>query len=348
MWYATRESVKSSVDVKFSAYFDARVDEALESASRKVDGLCGRSPGFFAPTIATRYFDWPRKNMSPSWTLWLESNYLISATSLVSGGVTIATADYDLRRSDDLDAPPYDRIEIDLSSTAAFSAGDTHQRSVAVTGLWGNTQEHVTATTLAEDLDTTETGADVANSNAVGVGDVIRVGTEYLEVTGRSMVDTGQNTSALTADKTGTSITGLTAGQIFSGEVLLIDGERMLVQDASGTTATVQRAYDGTTLAAHLVNTDIYAARTLTIVRGSLGSTASAHTTADAVTRLVFPGPVRQLARAYAIDQLMQEGAGYARVVGSGENERQATGRSIKDLEKDVRRDFKRTRTGVV
>ncbi len=53
---------------------------------------------------------------------------------------------------------------------------------------------------------------------------------------------------------------------------------------------------------------------------------------------MAYPAPIRQLARAYALDQLQQEGSAYARTVGAGDNERAATGRAIAALEDTVLR----------
>jgi hypothetical protein len=79
-----------------------------------------------------------------------------------------------------------------------------------------------------------------------------------------------------------------------------------------------------------------------------LGSTAAAHDTATALFRLSHPAPVRQLAIAYAMDQLQQEGSAYARTVGSGESERAASGRAIRELEVRVRAAYGRRRVGAV
>jgi hypothetical protein len=167
----------------------------------------------------------------------------------------------------------------------------------------------------------------------VGVGDLVEIDDEHMLCTEKSMVDTGQNTSALTASQSDQAITGITAGTLNVGETLLIDAERMLVTDVAGTTVTVRRATDGTTLATHALNADIYAPRTLTVTRGAFGTTAATHSSSASVEKVVYPPMVRQLARAYALDQLQQEGSAYARTVGSGDNERQATGRAIADLE---------------
>ena len=58
---------------------------------------------------------------------------------------------------------------------------------------------------------------------------------------------------------------------------------------------------------------------------------------AAAIVRHQPPSLIRDLNTAYAINQLLQEGAGYARVGGSGDNAREFTGRGIAALESAVR-----------
>ncbi len=132
------------------------------------------------------------------------------------------------------------------------------------------------------------------------------------------------------------AITGISAGTIAVGEMILVDAERMLVVDVAGTTLTVKRAWDGSTLASHNAGVDIYAPRTLNVTRGALGTVAATHNLAAAVQQHVVPALVRDLNVAEAINQLQQETSGYARVIGEGENAREGTGRSLFDLRRDT------------
>jgi hypothetical protein len=106
----------------------------------------------------------------------------------------------------------------------------------------------------------------------------------------------------------------------------------MLVVDAGGTTITVKRAWDGSVLATHLTGASVYALRTLKVVRGAVGTAATTHTDATVVVRNVPPGLVHQLCVAEAVTQLLNEGSGYARTAGSGDNAREAAGRALNDL----------------
>lgn len=331
IWYATREEIKHELDVKETARSNARIDRALEDASRRVEGLCHRR---FYPVQATRFFDWPpRAGMTP-WVLRLDDQELISVSTLASGGTVITSDQYNLEPVNF--GPPYNRIEIKLSSNASLGGGSTYQRDVQVTGLWGYRNTETTAGSTAEILDDSETSVDVdgATSAAVGVGSIVRVDSERMLVTGRAQLSTGQTVggTGLTNLNNNTAVTVQNGAAFAPGEVILIDAEKMRVDDVAGNTLVVTRPWDGTTIAAHSVGAAIYAPRTLVVTRGALGATAAAHASGSSVVLWVPPGPVRQLVIAEALTDLLQGRSGYARTAGSGENERETSGRGLADL----------------
>lgn len=330
-WYATREAVKAALDVKETARSNRRVDAALEAASRLIEGRLNR---IFYPWTGTRYFDWPSPHRSRSWRLWLDQHELISLTSLTAGGVAIDPGDVVLYPTG---GPPYNRIEVSLDSSAAFSSGGTHQHAVAITGTFGYRADEAAAGTLAGAVDASAAVVVVSDSTAVGVGDVIRVGGERMLVTGRSMTGTGEFLAEdLTAQASATSVT-VTDGSVFADdETILIDGERMLITDIADNVLTVKRAFDGSVLAAHSAGAEVHAPRALTVERGALGTAAAAHAGGAAVARHVPPGPVQALCVALALSQLLQEQAGYARTAGSGEAQREVSGRGVHALWRDA------------
>lgn len=342
--YCTREMVQRALDVKETARQAGQIDRAIEAASDQLDGGAtgaNRGAGIlkrkFFPEVETRYFDWPNSQWARSWRLWLDQHDLVSVTALTAGGTTISAADYFLRPDD---GPPYTRVEIDLDSSAAFSSGNTHQRAISITGTWGYGADTASAGTLAEALDASETGVDVSDSAAIGVGDLIAVDSERMLVASKSMLDTGVSVDAgdsLAASASDVSITmSTTTNAPVVDEVILIDSERMLVVDVAGSVLTVKRAWDGSVLAAHAGGTDIYAPRTLTVVRGAYGTTAATHTTSTAISRHVPPPLVRDLALGLALVQLLGEQAGYARTAGSGDNQREVTGRGLDRIRRDA------------
>lgn len=335
-WYATREEIKAELDVKETARSNSRIDRALADATEAVEGLCHR---VFYPVLATRYFDWPNGQYARPWRLWLDANELISVTTLTSGGTTIDASDYLLEPN--AYGPPYNRIEVNIGTSAAFGGGSTHQRDIVITGLWAGaplTEAQVGAT--VEALDSSETGIDVdaATSAAVGVGNLLRIDSERVIVTARAQLDTGQTVGGAGLTNQNSSVTvAVQSGAVFAaGEAILIDGERMLVEDITGNTLVVKRAWDGATIAAHTVGAAIYAPRTLTVTRGVLGTAAASHSLGATVHRWDAPGPVRQLCIAEALTDLLQGRAGYARTAGAGESEREVAGRGINDLRSRV------------
>lgn len=333
-WYTTREEVKAELDVRETARANARVDRAIEAACETVEGCLHR---VFYPELATRYFDWPGPQYARPWRLWLDANEVISVTTLTSGGTTIAASDYFLEPN--AYGPPYNRIEVDLDSSAAFGGGDTHQRDITVTGLFGYRNDESTLGTTAEALDASETGVDVdaATSAAVGVGSLLRIDSERVIVTSRTNLDTGQTLGGSVTNQNNIVTIAVQSGTAFAaGESILIDSERMLIEDIAGNNLTVRRAWDGSTIAAHTAGATIYAPRTLTVVRGALGTTAATHLTAATVYRWDPPAAVRQLCLAEAVNDLLQGRSGYARTAGTGESEREMTGRGLEKLRQRV------------
>lgn len=336
IWYITRESVKRALDSAETARNDGMVDRAIDAATRSIWGLTHR---VFYPTVATRSFPWPDPNRSRSYRLWLNDD-LISVTALTSGGTTIAPADFFLEPGND--GPPYTAIEVNLGGSAAFEASATHQRAISVAGVWGASADEVAAGALAEALDDSETAIDVTDAGVVGVGDVLRVDSERMIVTGRSMLTTAQTVQTPLTASTADVLVAVTDGTAYHvDEVLLLDAERVLVVDVAGNNLVVKRAWDGSTLAAHTGST-IYAARTLTVTRGALGTTAATHLTAAPLVRNEAPGLIRQLAMAETLNSLQQEGSGYASMVSSGEGVREQTGGGLGDLREAAYRAYGR------
>jgi hypothetical protein len=161
--------------------------------------------------------------------------------------------------------------------------------------------------------------AQVTNSTAVGIGDIMIVGSERLLVTDKTMVSTAQTqlSGVGTADAASVAL-GVTDGtKFFTGEVILLDSERMLITDIAGNTLTVKRGWDGTVLATHSGAT-IFAPRNLTVTRGDLGTTAATHLISSVCTISYVPSLIRDLSIAEASVQGEMEIGGYAGSQGSG------------------------------
>jgi hypothetical protein len=345
--YCTREDVQDAFDVREAAHRSAQIDQAIASASDDIDGWLNRHKHGLAPRTATRYFDWPQR-FSASHRLWLDENELVSVTTLTAGGTVIASSDYFLEPVNS--GPPYTYIEVDQGSSAAFSAGDTTQRAISILGVFGINNDQKAAGALENAIaDTTGTTVDVTRSDIVGVGSVLVCESERMLVTGKVALDTTQNlASAMNALKNDQIVDVSDGTKFFTGELILIDSERMRITDISGNNLTVIRAYDGSTLAAHSISADVYVYRRLTVERGALGTTAATHADATAVTVWDVPSMVQALCKGEAITRLEQEFSAYGARVYSDEAERDSSGtevvsgRGLTDLRKSCARRYKR------
>lgn len=327
VWYTTREAVKSSGDSKETARNNAQIDRQIEAASRSVEGLLHRK---FYPEIATRYFSWPDVNQGRPWRLWLNNDELISVTTLKSAGVIIPPEDYFLEPYNS--GPPYTHVELNLNSSAYFGGASTHQRSIEITGVFGYEISETPVGTLGEALDASETDIDVSNSAQIGVGDILRIGSERMLVTEKTLIYTEQDLEGTTlAQENDTSQIVADSSGFFVGEVIQMDSEKMLIVDITTARLTVKRAWDGSTLSQH-TDSQIWAPRRLTVERGALGTTAATHDAGDSIVRHNPPGLIKQLCTAEAVTGMSQESAGYSHSKKDGDNERQPYGQGLLDL----------------
>lgn len=341
-WYTTRERFMRAADIKGVAYANDEADGIIEASSRDVDRLVRRGdatrPGL-APWQGTRVFDWPAPNNSGNFRFWLDAHKLISVSAVVSGGTTITS---DVLLWPPQSGPPYHAIDIDRSTDSVLTIGEgVGQRSLSVTGLWGHTNVEKTLSTWTTGSNLADTtGTSVTVHAPIGVGSIIRVDSERMIVTERSWTSSSQ-TGTLTSSVSAQSLAVGSGSAFFPGETLLLDSERMIVQDISGNTLTVKRAVDGTTLAAHTGAT-IYYARACTVERGALGTTAATHSSGTQVHVWQVPALAERLTIAYGLDTREQERAAYARTIGAEDNQRNAGRGGIRSLELRVEEAFGR------
>ncbi len=312
--YCSREDVKTALDFKETARNNPQVDRAIQSAADNIEGFTHRS---FYPLAATRVFDWPNYQRAVPWRLWLNQYEAISVSALSSGGKVITAGQFFLEPANE--GPPFTRIDLDRSTSAAWTSGATPQHSISVTGVFGYRADTAPAGALAAAMtDTTGTAVTVTSGAGVGAGSSVLVDSERMLVTERAMTDTTVAFTALSASAADNVITVPDGTKFTAGETLAADSERMLLTDVSGNALTVKRAWDGTVLAVHTSGT-IWAARALTVTRGALGTTAATHLNAAPVAVHAPPALVRDLAVAEAINQVLQETGGYARTTGEGD-----------------------------
>lgn len=313
--YATREQIKRSLEVNATAYADWLIDQKLEAGSRIVEAFLHRR---FYPELRTIKLDYPNYSYSPAWTFELGANEIISLSSLVSGGITIPIGNIFLRRDDDIDEPPYSRIEIDLSTSSAFSAGTTFQRDTVATGLFSgdrDTDTSIPRAILGGNINNLVTSIVLNPASGlfdIGVGSLLLIGTERMLVVERRMSDTGQNLVTNMAQSQDDVIVDVADGTQFAvGETILLGPERMKIQDIAANNLIVERAFDGSILAAQTAPVDVFALRTCNVKRGILGSTAASHNLNDNVYVHQYPGPVNELCIAETVILLEGNAAAY-------------------------------------
>lgn len=340
-------------DVKVTAYAAASIDRACESASRSVDRDMHRGddtrPAFGIWT-GTMTFDYPNTQGANYGRLWLGAHSILTLTAAASGGLVIPVANVKLRPQY---GPPYEYIELDRSTVSAFSmTAGTAQDAISLTGTWGYDQVEETCGTLAVDVSTTSTatvgvGAGAVGAEPFGIGDTLRIDSERMFVVGKMWGVSGQ--TATLASAANAQTIAVSSGAAFTvGEELLIESERVLVQDIAGNTLFVRRAWNGTALTQHS-SASVYWPRDLVVQRGQLGTTAALHTNGATVWRKVVPGPIRQLALAYAMEDFIQPTTGYARTIRTPNGDRQASGRAMSDIRSRVADAYaRRARTAAI
>lgn len=336
--YCTREDVQTALDYKDSARNNAQIDRSIAAGSRSVDQLTHRR---FYPTTGIRYFDWPDQ-FARSWRIWTNEHEAISVSSIALRGTStvLDPAAYFLEPVNS--GPPYSRIEIDIGiggGSATFGGSAGYQRSVAVTGLWGYRDEQASVGTVAFALagNPSATALLASDGSQIGVGSLLIADGERMLVTSRSWADSTATLSVATGALLSNTLLPVSLGSLFNpGESIIIGGENMMVDDVIGNSILVRRAQQGSVLAAHAPGDQILVSRRFTVERGACGTSVVGHSGGVALARQVYPSLVQELAVAEALTSMGQKLSGYGRVIGTGDNQREATGKGIEDMRSQV------------
>lgn len=355
MTYCSRETAMRAIDFRDGIDQNDAADRAIQTGAVNIDKQAHR---VFYPSDGTRYFDWPNQGGSGGgqyaypWRLWLDQNDLAVLTALVTGGVTIPLNQVFAEPVND--GPPYEYIELDRSSSAAFGGNAaTPQHSIALAGTWGYGADADPAGALAANVGTSDATITVTDGSRLGIGDLMILGYgrgsapfplslgyagaiapytgERVLITDKQAAATGLTQSGggcTTASDADQALTTTGSGSLNAGEVLVLDQEQMLVQQVVAGVATVKRAWNGTALATHSAAT-VYALRLLSVTRGMYGTTARTGTSGDTVWKHRVPSLIRDLNVAEAVNQVLQEGSGYARTIGSGADAHPAPGADL-------------------
>jgi hypothetical protein len=311
--YCTRETVAATMDQADTVRLDKRIDDAIVAGARDLEGLCHRR---FYPVTGTRYLD-------PLWvsgdTMWVNTQdyEILSLSSLtVDGTALVANVDYYLEWPGGV-GPPYTAIRRIRESSTAWS---TLQRGNVAVGTFGGSAATDTAGALGVAISSVgATSMTVTDASLIGVGDLLLIDTEQVIVTEKASASTTATlTGNLTADESVTTVPVSSGALVHKGETILVGSERMFVEDVAGNNLVVQRALQGSVLAAHSTSDVVYAPRLCTITRGAAGTTAATHLISATLGRNRPPGLVAELNTAYALNYLVQGKSGYGRDTGSG------------------------------
>lgn len=345
--YCTRERVAAAADIKATAWLDGEIDLAIEQGSRAVDRLCRRGDETrpaFAPWSGTIEYDWPTLNESGVYRRWLGPHALLTIGTVTTGGEDVSTSAIGYPPEY---GAPYDALDLDQADGQTYTTTDgigQHSLSISAS-TWCATPINELTMSGWTLTGTITSGAVTAGVLAqVGVGSLIRIGNERMIVTDRTWAAT-TDTDTLTASMADMVLAVADGTTYVRGDTLTLDSERVRVRDIVGNGLIVQRAVDGSALAAHTAAT-IYALRTCGVARGALGTTAAAHTAGDPVYVYRFPAIVEQLAVAYALDQRAQETSGYGRKQTGVSNDTATSGNGVPALEQRVISAYGRTLFG--
>jgi len=355
-WYISRERFKSAASISGGQFNDA-VDRVIEASSRDIDRWTRRH---FIPKTQTRLYRYPQRRSGLATVLWVDQD-LLSVSTLQTQAqntspTTISASDYFLEPANpEPDGNSrYNRIEIDESSTAAFEAGDTPQRSISVAGSWGwsNATQSAGSVDDSGGISSSDTTLVVSDASVCDVGDTLLIDSEQIFVSGRDfaargsiLLNMGSNLAATNAT---TTVTIDGSHGIVAGEVIRIDSEQMYVISVSTNDLTVVRAFDGSVLASHNDDAAIHVNRTLTIQRGMNGTTAASHSDSATITRYRPDADIARWALAEALATWHQEHSGWGRSIGTGDAATELTGRELTQLRQSMVGYYRRAREGVI
>jgi len=302
---ASVEDVRAAVDAAESTQVDALIARHLMGASDAVRSLCSRE---FTPWFGTRYFSWPNDQMSTSWRLWLDADELAAQPERIeASGVEIT--DYFCEPANA--GPPYNRVELDLATAATFAGGLTPQRAVAITGAFCGCP--IVSEALGELVGTIgESDTSATLTAAAQVGNLLVLGSEYVEVTALAWATADTMSSSLPDDSTVQTITLNSGIDARPGELLLIDAELVRVRDVAGLVLIVERAAGGSALASHSNGAAVHARRVATLARGACGTIPASHAATSPVRRHVVPEAPRSLTIAETLYRVQRDAGSWA------------------------------------
>ena len=335
--YCTRQQVQDALAQADTFRTNTRIDAAIRAAAHQVEAMTHRR---FYPTTVTRY---PEIRDVTGPVLWLDADYkeMISIVSFtVDGSALTEGTDFFLRPDG---GPPFTSLKLMNSSAASFSSDDKGMILRGEQGASGTTRA---AGVLAGALNDSQVVIDISDSSLVGVGDLLTVGTERMNVVGQADMDTTATLAGSLAANMGARAVTVNDGTLLhEGERITVGTERMFIESISGNTLTVRRAELGSILAAHSTSDPVDAPRVLRVVRGVTGTTTASHSNGATVLANDPPGLVKECSLAHALVNLTNSQAAYGRS-GSGDSQVTMSGEQLKAIVDDLITAYGRHRSG--
>jgi hypothetical protein len=325
--YCTREQVQNALAQADTYRTNARIDAAIRTGAQQVEAQTRR----FYPTTCTRY---PEIRMVTGPVLWLDTDYLemISVASFTVDGLElIEGTDFFLRPDD---GPPFTSLKLNNLSSGLFSSND---RGMVLVGEQGASNTTRAAGSLAGSISSGATSLTVSDSSLVGVGDLLTIGSERINVINKLYATSVTTLGADVAAGAATRAVTVADGTLLNiGESIQIGTERMFIENIAANVLTVRRAETGSQLSAHTIADVVYAPRLCQVERAATGSTAGSHSDGATILANDPPALVKEANLAYALVDLEQSKSAYGRVVGAGDNQMESSGRGLSAIVDDL------------
>lgn len=205
--YFTSRGGSASTD----AADDAVIEQLLEQASRYLDSKTAR---WFYPRIETRYYNIPGQPDGYERELWFDADLLDMLSFLNGDGTAISSTEYNLLSRNE--SPKY-KLVMKPTSDVVWSLDNNGdwEHVITISAIWGYHYRYSDAwfagSTLAEDLDASETQWDVASESLFAAGQTIKVDSEICNVSSTisgkvNIVSRGDNGSTAATHSSGSTI----------------------------------------------------------------------------------------------------------------------------------------------
>lgn len=228
MLYATLAEAKQEM-VATTTVDDSILLPRLRRISRRLDREMGSNRELFAPTVETRRIPVNAYTVNSAYGTLRVPGSLLELTSVVVSGTTLVVGT-NVEGYPDSSYPPFQYLHLMdcCAGWYSYCAGDCDPLTTVITGVWGIHRDYANAWAKVDDIVTTALTASLTD------------------------------TTLKVADVDGVDIYGLTP-RISAGNLLRINTEFMevIATDTAANTATVRRAVNGSTLAAHNIGDDV-------------------------------------------------------------------------------------------